>query len=308
MKVISIAANESRFYGKTQMQMLDWYREKCKECVEQKPDMLIFPETQLWMYAANEPLTFGEFYPIAVEAMQEMARMLSSYVVFNLYEPHDQYPDMRHITTLVLDRKGEIAGKYRKMHTVPCESLEHKAVPGIEPCVVDTEFGKIGIATCFDIGWRWYWQALKDAGVKAVLWLAAYDGGRLLDTYAIHHMYWVITSVRTYRARVIDPVGNTVAESARWDDMCIYDVDLDLEVFHIDEQFPKIAKIRAALGDKVVINALSEDNVFTISSKDPEWPIDRIKKEFSLVTYKEYHAESERLQKEWREKYMGVKS
>ncbi len=304
MKVVSIAANESRFYGKTQTKMLEWYKAKCLECASLKPDILIFPETQLWMYAANEPLSIGEFYPIAVETMKRMAREINAYVVFNLYEPHDKYPDMRHITTLMLDRNGKEVGKYRKMHTVPCESLNDNSVPGTEPCVVDTEFGKIGIATCFDIGWRWYWQALADAGVKAVIWTAAYDGGRLLDAYALTHMYWVITSVRTYRARVIDPVGETVAESARWDDLCIADVDLDMEVFHIDEQFPKIGKIREALGDKVVIRALSEDNVFTVSSRDPEWPMDRIKKEFGLVTYKEYHASAEKLQCEWRKLYM----
>ena len=305
MKVVSIAANESRFYGKTQMEMLEWYKAKCESCASQNPDFLIFPETQLWMYAANDPLTYAQFYPIAVKTMSEMARKLGCYVVFNLYEPHDVYPDMRHITTLVLGRNGEEVGKYRKMHTVPCESLNDNSVPGTEPCVIETEFGKIGIATCFDIGWRWYWQALADAGVKAVIWTAAYDGGRLLEAYALTHMYWVITSVRTYRARVIDPVGETVAESARWDDTCIADVDLDMEVFHIDEQFPKINDIRAALGDKVVIRALSEDNVFTVSSKDPDWPVSRIKEEFSLKTYKEYHAYSEELQREWREKYMN---
>ena len=140
-------------------------------------------------------------------------------------------------------------------------------------------------------------------GAKAVIWTSAYDGGNLLDAHAISNMIWVISSVRTFRARIIDPAGQTRAESARWDDVCFADIDLDMEIFHIDNQIHKIREIRESLGDKVEIRTLSEENVFTVSSRDSEWPVERVKREFGLVSYKEYHAAAEKVQNVWRNKF-----
>ncbi len=301
MKVISIGANERRFYGKTQEEMLEWYKSKCFELKSQKPDFIIFPEMLFRMYAKNEPLTRDEFYPIALEKLKRCAREINSYVVFNIYEPNERFLGKYYNTTIIIDKNGKIKDKYRKIHTVDNESLKSNVVPGKEACVIDTEFGKIGIATCFDIGYRPLWLEMAQQGAKAVIWTAAYDGGNLLDAYAIIHMYWVISCVRTNRARIIDPVGRTVSASALWDDICIADIDLDMEIFHIDNQYNKIPKIREIYGDKVEIKALSEENVFTVSSK--EIPIAEIKGRFGLITYKEYHAQSLLIQEKCRKKY-----
>ncbi len=301
MKVISLGANEPRFYGKTQMEMLSWYKAKCFTLKSQNADFVIFPEMLLRMYAKNDPMTRDEFYPVAVEEMKKCAKEINAYIVFNLYEPHDSFSGKYYNTTLIINKKGELAGKYRKIYTVDNESLKNNVVPGKTPCVVDTEFGKIGIATCFDIGWRSLWQSLEDMGAKAVIWTAAYDGGNLLDAYAITHMYWVISCVRTNHARIIDPLGREVAASARWDDLCIADIDLSMEIFHIDNQYQKINEIRSYYGDSVEIKTRSEENVFSISSTKVS--MDEIKEKFNLVSYRDYHRQAEIIQKEWREKY-----
>ena len=302
MKVASIAIHERGFIGRTQTEMLNWVREKCLSLKSLSPDIIVFPEVVFIMYPPHDPTPYDEFFSLALEEMKKTAAEVASYVIFNIHEPHDSNPDYRYITTFMLSRTGEIVGKYRKMHTVDVETIENRIIPGEGPCVVDTEFGKIGIATCFDIGWRSYWQKMKDMGAKAVIWTSAYDGGNLLDAYAVTNMYWVISSVRTCHARIIDPVGRTVAESAIWDNLCFADIDLDMEIFHIDNQAHKIHDIRKELGDTVDIRTLSEENVFTVSSKNPDWSIDRIKKEFGLVTYCDYHMRAEEVQNEWRNK------
>jgi len=57
------------------------------------------------------------------------------------------------------------------------------------------------------------------------------------------------------------------------------------------------------LGDKVTIRAYAEENCFWLESNDDAWPIDRICETFGLQTYRDYHAEADRLQREWREKF-----
>jgi predicted amidohydrolase len=301
MKIASLAANESRYYGKTQQEMLEIYKIKLSEISSQKADIVIFPEMLLRMYAKNEPLSREEFYTLALNEMQAQAKRYGCYILFNIYEPCTEYAGKYYNTTLFLARDGAVIGKYRKMHIVDTEYTRSGVLPGSEPCVVETEFGKIGIATCFDVGWRSLWQDLDELGARAVIWTAAYDGGNLLDAYAVTHMYWVMSSVRTYHARVIDPVGRTVKESARWDDWCIADVDMNMEIFHIDNQFGKINSIRKKYGESVEINTLSEENIFTVSSKNVS--VDDIKKEFGLISYKEYHSCADALQKKLLNEY-----
>ncbi|MBR6808152.1 MAG: carbon-nitrogen hydrolase family protein [Clostridia bacterium] len=286
MKIATIAINERGFIGRTQSEMLAWCTEKCRELKSQSPDMIIFPEIVFIMYPQNEPLSYAEFFPLAIEGMKSVAREVNSYVVFNIYEPIDD--EKRYISNIMINKNGEIAGKYRKMYPTEGE-MASGVVPGVEHTVVDTEFGKIGIATCFDIGFRDFWKKLADMGAQAVIWTSAYDGGNLLDAYAVVHGYWVISSVRTFRSRVIDPAGRTVAESARWDNVCLCDVDLDMELFHIDDQIPKISEIRRDFGEAVLVQTLSEDNIFTVASLDPSVFVKEIKNAKGLISYREYH-------------------
>ena len=302
MKVITLGINESFHAGKSLQEMLDWSVSQCYNLKSQKPDLIVFPEVLFRMPPFDMSL-WNPFFSVAIEAFAKAAREIGCYIVYNWYEPHEADAEKRYNTTVMLNKQGKLAAKYRKMHTVYEECEGRRVVPGSEVCVVDTEFGRIGFATCFDIGWRDLWEELERKGAKAVIWTSAYDGGNLLESYAAIHMYWVISSVRTYHARIIDPLGRTVAESARWDTCAIADIDLQTEVFHIDRQYKKIDDVRCVLGDKVEIHTLSEANVFTISSKDPAWPMERIKKEFGLMNYRDYHAEATEKQNEWREKY-----
>lgn len=91
--------------------------------------------------------------------------------------------------------------------TVVEESLEGHVIPGDECPVFDTDFGRLGVQTCFDIGWRDGWKQLADQGAQLVVWSAAYDGGNLLNAYAALHMYYVVSTVRTDHARIIDLTG-----------------------------------------------------------------------------------------------------
>ncbi len=289
MRIATIGINERGFIGRTQSEMLAWCTEKCRELKSQSPDMIIFPEIVFIMYPQNEPLSYAEFFPLALEGMKNVAREVNSYVVFNIYEPADD--NERYISNFVINKNGEIAGKYRKMYPTKGE-MASGVVPGNEHTVVDTEFGKIGIATCFDIGFRPFWQKLRDLGAQAVIWTSAYDGGKLLDAYAVYHGYWVISSVRTFRSRVIDPAGRSVAESARWDNVCLCDIDLNMELFHIDDQIPKIAEIRRNYGSDVKVETLSEDNIFSVASLKGGITVEKIKEDMNLVSYREYHEEA----------------
>ena len=121
-------------------------------------------------------------------------------------------------SAVVIDRTGEILGIYDKVHPVTTSSdytvFEGGIAPGpVDPPVFDLDFGRIGIQICFDAGFPETWQALADKGAQIVFWPSAYNGGFPLQVYAYLHHYYVISSVRTDKSRIIDPLGGILAET-----------------------------------------------------------------------------------------------
>ena len=50
--------------------------------------------------------------------------------------------------------------------------------PGaVAPTVMETDFGRMGLAICYDIGWPDLWTQLREQGAELVVWPSAYGGG-----------------------------------------------------------------------------------------------------------------------------------
>ncbi len=305
--IASFGLNGHNLWGKTQEEVAQAVLEKIESVRGYHPDLIILPEAFLKIGGDAKNPRWQVITSQLMEELSKKAADMRSYIIASVYEQVPEYPEMRYNSAILIDREGQIAGKYRKVHTVMEETTENLILPSKEYPVFDTDFGRIGIQICFDIGWRDGWQALADQGAQMVVWSAAYDGGNLLNTYAAHHMYFVVSSVRTDHAQIIDPTGRTIAEGARWNGLALATIDLSTTIYHIDRQFQKIDAIRRALGDRVTIHVYSEENIFTIESNDDEWPIGRIEKEFGLMSYKAYHEEATRMQEEWRTSHPTTK-
>ncbi|WP_026875763.1 carbon-nitrogen hydrolase family protein [Jiangella gansuensis] len=88
--------------------------------------------------------------PLA-EPFQDAARRLGVHLVWGTYE---RGPDRGVVynSALLAGPDGEIRGVYRKTHPF-CTELASQGgwvTPGADPCVVDTELGRIGMMICFD--------------------------------------------------------------------------------------------------------------------------------------------------------------
>lgn len=82
----------------------------------------------------------------ASKALGEAARKAGAYVVAGIYEKDE---NLIYNTALLIDRKGNIAGKYRKTH-LPETEVEGGLMPGNDYPVFKTDFGTIGIEICYD--------------------------------------------------------------------------------------------------------------------------------------------------------------
>lgn len=83
-------------------------------------------------------------------------------------------------TSLLLAPDGEVTAKYRKIHLFGYNSLETKLLsPGDKVVVADTPFGRVGMATCFDLRFPELFRAMVDKGAEIFLVCSAWPYPRV---------------------------------------------------------------------------------------------------------------------------------
>ena len=266
----------------------------------ERADLVCLPETFLEVGVPRDRLPIAEPIPgPAFDALSELAARHEMWVIAP-YSVVDERGVITNAAT-VIDRRGQVADRYEKIHPTIKECEQRGITPGSAVSVVDTDFGRVGLAICYDIGWPAQWAALAEAGAELVVWPSAYDGGFPLMAYAWLHSYYVVSSVQTEHSRVIDITGQVLAATSRWHRLAATTIDLEKELFHIDDQVEKLFRVQQELGHRVGVRALTEEHVFTLESNDPEWPVARIKSHFGLENFRDYHDRAQGVQDHHRE-------
>jgi predicted amidohydrolase len=104
---------------------------KLDEAASQGSDLVLLPQECV--------LTDGETIPGPItEALSVAAREHQMYIVGNLRERDD---GKTFVTSFLLDRQGELVGKYRKSHKMPDETMDL----GDELPVFETDFGPVAM-------------------------------------------------------------------------------------------------------------------------------------------------------------------
>jgi len=168
-------------------------------------------------------------------AVAEMAKNHHMYVICPIRE---QAGEKQYNTAVLIDREGEIVGRYRKVFVYWGEGL-HVSDEGVK--VFDTDFGRISILTCFDLNFAelWHQADLKDAEI--VFWPSAYGGGCPLNAYATAYNYYVVP---VGEGNIIDSTGKTLeaVEKPR-PQQVIATLDLDRTFVHTNFNTEKVKKL-----------------------------------------------------------------
>ncbi len=189
-------------------------------------DLIVLPET--WRgQKASEDTADGPTLPV----FMDIARRHRTYIVC----PLDRMDgDTRYNTAFVIDRSGALAGAYDKVYPYWSEfDYAPPVTPGTGTLVVDTDFGKLGLAICFDANFPGLWQELADQGAEIVVWPSAYSAGNQLQAHALNHHYYIVTSTLINECLVFDITGKRLLEE-KTDGINISRITLDLDrgIYH----------------------------------------------------------------------------
>ncbi len=167
------------------------------------------------------------------EALAEAAKRNSIWVVASLNE---RVGDVVYNTAVLLDRRGRLAGKYRKVH-LPREEWRQGVRPGHEYPVFETDFGKVAIQICYD----WFFPeaaemfALKGAEIIfAPTWGntlpdedGCVNGESTFRVRARDNGVYMVPSVYSGSSLVIDPMGRILASNEGREGVFWAEIDLN---------------------------------------------------------------------------------
>lgn len=162
-----------------------------------------------------------------VTTMATLAKKHRTYIVC----PIDRKDgELRRNSAVLLDRDGEVATVYNKVFPWTPEFLRLKPPvnPGEEVGIHQADFGRLGLAICFDIDFPEVWRSLADHGAELVIWPSAYSGGNALKAHALQHHYYIVSATQTPDCTAYDITGEELLHE-KHDSLNISRITLDLD-------------------------------------------------------------------------------
>jgi omega-amidase len=237
-----------------------------REAAESGADVAVLPEMFACPYARGY---FEEFAESADgESVRRMAYWAREYGVYLIGGSIPERDGGRlYNTCFVFDRQGRVIARHRKAHMFDVDipgGVTFKESdffsPGDDICVFDTEFGRMGVAICFDMRFPELIRAMAERGAETIIVPAQFN----TTTGPAH---WELT----IRARAIDnelffaacsaarspdfkyqcwghstaagPFGNVLAACDETEQTVLCDIDLS-EVDRVRRQLPTFLRLR----------------------------------------------------------------
>jgi predicted amidohydrolase len=175
--------------------------------------------------------------------------------------------DSQHVraTCLLFDDEGEVKARYDKVHLFDVHLSESKETydestttePGETSTVVDTPFGRLGLAVCYDLRFPELFRRLSDEGAEIFVIPSAFTAitGRahwevLVRARAIENLCYVIAAAQGgYHVNgrethgdsmIVDPWGRVLDRLPRGSGFVVSNVDID-KVRNTRRNFPVLA-------------------------------------------------------------------
>ena len=170
-------------------------------------------------------------------------------------------------TTFIFDPEGQQIGKHRKIHLLDIDiengqyfKESESLSSGDQITVVDTIYGKIGVAVCYDIRFPELARLMIDQGARIIIYPASFNMTTgpahwelLFRTRAIDNQVFTVgcAPARDYgksyisygNSIVVDPWGDIVGRLDDAEGYLLGDIDLD-EVERIRDQLPLLTHRR----------------------------------------------------------------
>lgn len=270
-----------------------WQREFA-QVLPDKPDLIVVPE------ACDRPGGFSgeklqEYYRVRKDQVRSFfaktAKENNCYIVYSAYR---LMPDgTKRNSSVMIDRKGNIAGVYNKNHPTISE-IEGGTLCGKDAPIIECDFGRVAMAICFDLNFDELRLKYAKSKPDLIIFSSMYHGGQMQDYWAYScrsHFVGAIAGKAT-PSEIRNPLGQIVATTTNYFDFAVATVNLDCALVHLDYNWERLRKLKAKYGPKVKITDPGCLGSVLIASEHETISIDDMIKEFEIERLDDYFVRS----------------
>ncbi len=203
---------------------------------------------------------------------------------------------------VLLDRAGQVAGIYRKVHAVPDHSgrtLEGGVAPGRDFPVFECDFGRVAVQICYDMAFDEGWPVMARKGAELVIWPSQWPGRITPAARALRNGCYIMSSTWRNNASLIDPTGHVIRE-IRQDGVFVQQIDLSYVLLNWARTLLEGKAFDAAYGERAGYRYDAAEDMGIFWSNDPETPIADMVRTLGLETRPQELANSRKRQDEVR--------
>jgi len=232
-------------------------------------DIVVLPEMFNCPY---ETIRFGDYAEEeggeTYTKLSEVARKKKIYLISGSVPERDG--DLMYNTCYVFSPDGKLIGKHRKMHLFDINIINGQyfresetLTAGDDLTVIDTEFGRLGIAICFDIRFPEMARLMADRGAEMLIYPAAFNMTTgpahwelMFRSRAVDHQVFTVgcAPARDYDSNyisfgnsiVVNPWGEIIGRLSEEEGYLLGEIDLE-EVDTVRRQLPLTHSIRKDL-------------------------------------------------------------
>ncbi len=263
-------------------------------------DLVVLPESAVTSGRRGAPeVRSVELDGPVLDTFGGLARAHNTYIVLPMALVTDRRRGLFHNAAALIDRTGDVAGIYRKVHVVAhitTDVLEGGMTPGEDFPVFDCDFGRIGIQICYDVCYEDGWEALAAQGVELVAWPTASPATAAPARHAARGEYFVVSAPWRDNATIFEPTGLVAARIAPPAEILVHEIDLASMVLPWSEYLRNGAALREQFGDRVGFHYEPMEDIGLFWSNDPATPIAEMARRIGVRSVRDELERNRRLQ------------
>jgi predicted amidohydrolase len=269
--------------------IIEYWRHEFSQVLADQPDLIVVPE------ACDRPVGFPvdkrfEYYRVRKNQVRDFfARIAKENHCYIVYSATREIEDGTwRNSSVLIDRKGEIAGVYNKNHVVIEETTESKILCGRDAPVFECDFGRVAFAICFDLNFDELRLKYVKAKPDLIIFSSMYHGGLMQAYWAYSCRSHFVGAVAGLPCEIRNPLGNVVASSTNYFDYVTASVNLDCRLVHLDYNWSRLQALKEKYGTKVTITDPGFLGCVLVSSDDNKISVDEMIKEFKIELLDDY--------------------
>ncbi len=272
-------------------ELVDNMAAQAKLAYGRRLDLAILPEVAITGEAGYDALAHSVAFEGEIkDAFARKAREHGCYIVVPAYLLDSKEKKVCSNAAILVGRKGETVGIYRKVHLVVSlerKTMESGTTPGDALPVFDCDFGKLGIQICYDMDFPDGWARLAARGAELIAWPTQSPQTSQPASRAREHRCYIVSSTWRHNASVFEPTGKIAAQIKPPQNILVHELDLSYALLPWSSKLQNGEALRKAYGDKVGFHYYEDEDCGIFWSNDPSTTIGQMVRSIGVLELEE---------------------